>query len=79
MPQFRKTVVITAEIFDPECLPWPVGIEEDKSSPTGFRLKTLENTTLGFEVTPKDWIITGVAGERYACKPDIFGRTYDPI
>lgn len=25
-----------------------------------------------------DWIIRGVAGEVYPCKPDIFKKTYDP-
>lgn len=28
-------------------------------------------------VTPGDWIITGVKGEVYACKPDIFEMTYE--
>lgn len=31
------------------------------------------------EVTPGDWIITGVKGEHYPCKPDIFAMTYDSI
>ncbi len=26
-----------------------------------------------------DWIITGVKGERYPCKPDIFEMTYDAV
>ncbi|SHY98543.1 Uncharacterised protein [Mycobacteroides abscessus subsp. abscessus] len=26
-----------------------------------------------------DWIIRGVAGEFYPCKPDIFEQTYDPL
>lgn len=26
-----------------------------------------------------DYIITGVNGEKYPCKPDIFEKTYDPI
>lgn len=26
-----------------------------------------------------DWIITGVHGEKYPCKPDIFEQTYEPI
>ena len=26
-----------------------------------------------------DWIITGVHGEQYPCKPDIFEETYDPV
>lgn len=28
--------------------------------------------------SPNDWIIKGVAGEFYPCKPDIFGATYEP-
>ena len=28
-------------------------------------------------VTPGDWIITGVKGEHYPCKPDIFEQTYE--
>ena len=26
-----------------------------------------------------DWIITGVKGEKYACKPDIFEATYEAV
>ena len=26
-----------------------------------------------------DWIITGVKGERYPCKPDIFAATYEEV
>jgi hypothetical protein len=26
-----------------------------------------------------DWIITGVKGERYPCKPDIFEMTYEVV
>ncbi len=26
-----------------------------------------------------DWIITGVKGEHYPCKPDIFALTYEPV
>lgn len=26
-----------------------------------------------------DWIVTGVNGEKYPCKPDIFAKTYIPI
>lgn len=29
-------------------------------------------------VSPGDWIIRGVKGEHYPCKPDIFEATYDP-
>ena len=37
-------------------------------------IDTLEG---GHVVCPGDWIITGVAGERYPCKPDIFVQTYE--
>jgi hypothetical protein len=44
--------------------------------PEGFgQIQTLEGNHI---VTPGDWIITGVAGEVYPCKPDIFEATYDP-
>lgn len=39
-------------------------------------IDTLEG---GHIVCPGDWIITGVAGERYPCKPMIFKSTYDPL
>ena len=37
-------------------------------------INTLEG---GHVVTPGDWIITGVKGEHYPCKPDIFALTYE--
>lgn len=39
-------------------------------------IDTLEG---GHIVCPGDWIITGVKGEKYPCKPDIFEATYDPV
>jgi len=30
-------------------------------------------------VCPGDWIITGVNGEMYPCKPDIFDKTYEAV
>ena len=37
-------------------------------------IDTLEG---GHTVIPGDWIITGVKGEHYPCKPDIFEATYE--
>lgn len=31
------------------------------------------------QVSPGDWIITGISGEKYPCKPDIFEKTYEPV
>lgn len=30
-------------------------------------------------VCPKDWIIRGIKGELYPCKPDIFEATYEEV
>ena len=39
-------------------------------------IDTLEG---GHIVCPGDWIITGVKGENYPCKPDIFEATYEAV
>ena len=39
-------------------------------------IDTLEG---GHIVCPGDWIITGVKGEHYPCKPDIFEVTYEKV
>lgn len=36
----------------------------------------IDDSEGGHTVCPGDWIITGVRGERYACKPDVFAETY---
>lgn len=40
----------------------------------GITIKTLEGEMVG---NPGDWIIQGVKGEIYPCKPDIFEATYE--
>ena len=39
-----------------------------------FKIKTLEGT---MAASPGDWIIKGVNGEFYPCKPDVFAATYE--
>jgi hypothetical protein len=39
-------------------------------------IDTLEG---GHIVCSGDWIITGVQGEHYPCKPDIFTETYERV
>lgn len=52
---------------------------EDALSSSGLDgkhwVQTLEGPLI---VSEGDWIITGVKGEHYPCKPDIFAATYDP-
>jgi hypothetical protein len=47
----------------------------------GFTAGNPTISTLEGELTVSigDWIIKGVKGEFYPCKPDIFAMTYDPI
>lgn len=42
----------------------------------GIAIKTLEGT---MRADIGDWIIQGVKGEFYPCKPDIFAATYEPV
>lgn len=72
----KKPIVIEATQWfndgdHPDVYPAP-------ESPTGWGIYTLENTRLKHEVTPGDWIITGVAGDVYPCKDVIFAATYEP-
>jgi len=47
-----------------------------------WEVRTLEDGADGRAkhiATPGDWIIRGVQGELYPCKPDIFAATYDEV
>jgi len=39
-------------------------------------IETLEGRMI---VREGDWIITGINGEKYPCKPDIFEKTYEKV
>ena len=78
MPRFRKRpVVIEAAQWHAGDAPLP-GMEPYKHMPWGmsYVINTLEGQML---VTDGDWIITGVKGERYPCKPDIFAASYELV
>ncbi|MEU5258975.1 hypothetical protein [Amycolatopsis sp. NPDC021455] len=40
------------------------------------RINTLEGP---MKVSPGDWVIRGVKGEFYPCKPDVFDSTYEIV
>ena len=42
----------------------------------GILIPTLEGLMIGIQ---DDWIIKGVKGEIYPCKPDIFEQTYEKV
>jgi len=41
-----------------------------------LKIETLEGVMIA---DPGDWVIKGVKGELYPCKPDIFAATYDSL
>lgn len=47
-----------------------------KSNPQGIHINTLEGV---MQARIGDYIIRGVKGEYYPCKPDIFIQTYDEV
>lgn len=49
---------------------------EDLVCREGLKIFTLEGAMLA---SVGDWIIKGVNGEFYPCKPDIFEKTYEPV
>jgi hypothetical protein len=46
------------------------------NSVRGIYVPTLEGSLFA---SPEDWIIRGIKGEFYPCKPDIFDATYEPV
>lgn len=88
-PQYRKKPVVI------EATQWfklgdhNVITAYDQLAPDHYRCETCNNPfythgkcpTLEGEhiVCPGDWIITGIKGEHYPCKPDIFEKTYERV
>jgi len=77
MNQYRKRpVVVTAsQWFKDGDHPDVYGFPGDGLFGAAW-IMTLEGP---LRVSPGDWIITGVKGEHYPCKPDIFAATYEAV
>lgn len=83
----KKPVVIEAEQFLPN---EASTVAVMKLAAEGTRRVDMERTAEGqhrmfihtlegvMEAQVGDWIIKGVSGELYPCKPDIFLKTYEP-
>lgn len=84
----KKPVVIEAECFLGPDFPLPFsgrgdpccyGAHPNDAHGTGnpvWQIHTLEGAHI---VSVGDWVIRGVKGEFYPCKPDIFVATYDAV
>ncbi len=81
----KKPVVIEAMQYTPNAIEelneWLKGVEDDRGNPAMF------GPVMGLIPTPEgvmevhfgDWVIKGVAGEFYPCKPDIFEATHEAV
>lgn len=82
----KKPVLIEAVRFDGEnrrealSFIYPDMSEDGLRGAEAMRLPIVIETLEGdMTVSPGDWIIRGVKGEFYPCKPDIFDATYEPV
>lgn len=80
--KFKKKHVVDASQFLPAFNQIPAGVISDglgdpRTDPDKFSwiVETLEGS---LHVSDGDWIITGIRGEHWAIKPDIFADTYEP-
>ncbi|AZS11806.1 hypothetical protein PBI_NINA_52 [Gordonia phage Nina] len=62
--------------IDPENFSWPESGVSIDARDGRVVIATLEG---GHWVSPGDYIIRGVQGEFYPCKPDIFAETYEEV
>ena len=86
MPKYRKKpVVIEAVEYDgtnlADCLVWAVGVEREAAEGCAAMRLPLYIPTLEGDMLASvgDYIIKGVQGEFYPCKPDIFAATYEAV
>ena len=74
----KKPVVIEAVQWTGNNLPDIISFAKkaiDKWDGTDLYINTLEGT---MTASVNDYIIKGIKGEFYPCKPDIFEQTYEP-
>lgn len=80
MSRYRKRPIeVEAEQFFAGKRPWPDGVVQlppQPDWPKSFIVETLEGPLM---VSEGDWIITGIKGEKYPIKDEIFTLTYEPV
>jgi len=53
-----------------------IKFKDKREGPPHLEIEALEGTMIA---NVGDWIIKGVHGELYPCKPEIFAATYEPV
>ena len=80
MPAFRKKPVVIMAVQwtgDFAVIRAFIGPDNSAIAINGEEL-TINTLEGAMTASLKDWIIRGVKGELYPCKPDIFDATYEP-
>lgn len=79
--RYRKRPIVIEAIqydgsFPLDFLQGDEGVRVTSSGAPAIEIETLEGV---MRAELGDWIIRGVKGELYPCKPDIFEATYEPV
>jgi|SRR5690606_15774802 len=64
------------DAFKKEELFYGTSVDDKNSPPVELFVDTLEGR---MHISVGDYVIRGVNGELYPCKPDIFIKTYEPV
>ena len=79
----KKPVVIEAMQFTEESkdrvFHWVRGNRYADFDTRGRPVLVIETLEGDMRASVGDWVIRGVNGEFYPCKPDIFEKTYEPV
>ena len=90
MSKFRKKPVVIEAILASEVIgahnhawnrlpQWYRDAFQRNEVRTNDQFATIRTLEGDMTAEPTDWIIRGIKGELYPCKPDIFAATYEPV
>ena len=90
--KFRKKPVVIEAVQFTRRFMWPDWFHDavsdetirmystcDREHPTASCWAMIATLEGDMKVSENDWVIKGVQGELYPCKPDIFEMTYEPV
>lgn len=81
--QYRRkgTEIYKATQYVPNMETLPDGVTEESTGPdlTGH-ISAFAETPFGrTAVSPGDWVLTDVHGDRFVCPPDVFAVSFEPL
>ena len=89
MTKYSTTVIVNADVYEPGMEDgfntYAIGgqftgyFEKESALPKNCRVPVVKNSGGIHEISSGDYIVTGVTGERFVCKPDTFNKIYQRI